>query len=146
MLAAPVASAAVVEAQPDEVPPARVEVTVAAMGGPQPEAMVAAPEAAMHPTPPMASEAMPILGRTEGVAGEGPSDAVVVAEEAGRELSISLMSGDSRPPVRDEHPLRWGSPHDPSSAIFTLDDGAEGMDRESLGNGITAVLDALNHA
>ena len=30
--------------------------------------------------------------------------------------------------------------------IFTLDDGAEGMDRESLGNGITAMLDALNHA
>ena len=30
--------------------------------------------------------------------------------------------------------------------IFTLDDGAEDMDRESLNNGITAVLDALNHA
>ena len=30
--------------------------------------------------------------------------------------------------------------------IFTLDSGAEGMNRESLGNGITALLDALNHA
>ena len=31
-------------------------------------------------------------------------------------------------------------------AIFTLDDGTEGMERESLDNGITAMLDALNHA
>ena len=30
--------------------------------------------------------------------------------------------------------------------IFTLDGGAEGMNRESLGNGIMALLDALNHA
>ena len=70
----------------------------------------------------------------------------MVAEETNRELSLSLTSGGSCPPMRDEHPLRWGSPQDPSSAIFTLDDGAEGMDRESLGNGITAMLDALNHA
>jgi len=42
--------------------------------------------------------------------------------------------------------LRSGSPQDPSSVFFTLDDGTEGMERESLDNGITAVLDALNHA
>ena len=108
--------------------------------------MVAAPEAATRPAPPATSKAMPVLGRTEEVAGEGPSDTVVVAEEAGRELSLSLTLGGSRPPVWDEHPLQWGSPQDPSSAIFTLDYGAEGMDREGLGNGITAVLYALNHA
>jgi len=30
--------------------------------------------------------------------------------------------------------------------IFTLDDGAKDKDRESLGNRIMAMLDALNHA
>ena len=104
--------------------------------------------AAARPTPPAAFEATPVLGRTEGVAGEGPLDTSVIAEEASRELSLSLTlgGGGSRPPVRDEHLFRWWSPQDLSSAIFTLDDGDEGMDRESLGNGIMAMLDALNHA
>ena len=110
LLDAPVASAMVVEEQLDEVPLMGAEVMVAVMDGPQPEAVVAAPEAAVRPAPPVASEATPILGRAEGVAGEGPSDAAVVAEEAGRELSLSLTSGGSRPPVQGEHPLWCGSP------------------------------------
>ena len=92
-MAAPVASAMVVEAQLDEVPPM------------DPEAMVAVLEAAVHSTPPAAPEATPVLGRTEGVAGEGPSDTIVVAEETNRELSLSLTSGGSCPPMQDEHPL-----------------------------------------
>ena len=40
--------------------------------------------------------------------------------------------------------LRWGSPQDLSSKLFTLDDAAEGMERESLNEGITATLKALN--
>ena len=111
------------------------KVTVAALDGPQPEAMVAAPEAAAHPAPPVASKATPVPRRTEGV-----------TAQTDKELSLSLTLGGSRPPVWDEHPLQWGSPQDPSSAIFTLDYGAEGMDREGLGNGIMAMLDALNHA
>jgi len=98
LLAVPVASAAVVEAQPDEVPPMGTEVTVAAMDGPQPEAVVAAPEAAARPTPPAASEATPVLARTKGVAGEGPSDAAVVTKETSRELSLSLTLGAATRP------------------------------------------------
>ena len=66
---------------------------------------MAAPEVAARPAPPAASEAMPVLARTEGVAGEGPSDTIVVAEETNRELSLSLTSGGSCPPMQDEHPL-----------------------------------------
>ena len=32
------------------------------------------------------------------------------------------------------------------SELFTLDDAAEGMERESLNEGITATLEALNQA
>ena len=53
------------------------------------------PEAAARPVPPTAFAATPVLGRAEGVAGEGPSDAAMVAEEASKELSLSLTSGCS---------------------------------------------------
>jgi len=33
-----------------------------------------------------------------------------------------------------------------SSELFTLDDAAKGMERESLNEGITAALEALNQA
>ena len=33
---------------------------------------------------------------------------------------------------------------DPSSELFTLDDAAEGMEREKLSEGFTATLEALN--
>ena len=56
----------------------------------------------------------------------------MVAEETGRELSLVLTSRDSHLPARDEPLLRWGSPQDLSSELFTLDNAAEGMERESL--------------
>ena len=37
-------------------------------------------------------------------------------------------------------------PQDPASALFTLDDITESMERESLDIGITSMLEALNHA
>ena len=107
---------------------------------------MAALEAAVRPVPSAAPEAMPVLGRTEGVIAEGPPDTIVVGEETGKELSLVLTSGGSRPPTQSEPLLWWGSPHDPSSALFTLDDDAEGMERESLDNGIMTMLDDLNHA
>jgi len=36
------------------------------------------------------------------------------------------------------------SPWDPSAELFTLDDAAEGMEREKLSEGFTVVLEALN--
>lgn len=101
--------------------------------------MVAAPEAAACPAPLADSEVTPVLGRTKEVTGEGPSDATVVTELTGKELSLSLTLGvATRLCGMSTHSS--GGVQDASSAIFTLDDGAKDMDRESLGNRIMAVL------
>ena len=62
------------------------------------------------------------------------------------ELSLALTSESHHPPARVEPLLRWVSPWDPSSELFTLDDAAEGMEREKLHEGFTAMLEALNQA
>ena len=61
-------------------------------------------------------------------------------------MSLVLTPGGSHLPMWDEPLLRWVSPQDPSSELFTLDDAAKGMERESLNEGITAALEALNQA
>ena len=104
------------------------------------------PEAAAHPVLPAAPETTPIVGRTEGVMAEGPPGTAAIVEETGKELSLVLTSEGHHPPVRDEPLLRWVSPRDLSSELFTLDDATEGMERESLNEGITAALEALNQA
>ena len=38
------------------------------------------------------------------------------------------------------------NPQDPTSTLFTLDDATESMERESLNEGIAAMLKALDHA
>ena len=105
---------------------------VATTDGSQPVAMVAVPEAAAGLVLPTAPETTPAMGRTEGVMAQGPSDTTTVAEETGRELSLVLPSEARHPPAWDEPPLRWVSPWDPSSELYTLDDAAEGMVREKL--------------
>ena len=112
----------------------------------QPEAVVAVPEVAARPVLPAALETTPAVGGMEEVIAEGPSYSMVVAEETGRELSLVLTSKGRHPPTRDEPSLRWVSPWDPSSELFTLDDAAEGMEREKLHKGFTAALEALNQA
>ena len=64
--------------------------------------------------------------------------------ETSRELSLVLPSEGHHLPMRDEPPLRWVSLWNPSSELFTLDDAAEGMEREKLHEGFTAALEALN--
>ena len=103
-----------------------------------------APEAAAHPMLPVAPETTLALVRTKGVMAQGPSDTATVAEETGRELPLVLPSEGHHPPTRDEPPPRWVSPWDPSSERFTLDDAAEGMEREKLSEGFTVMLEALN--
>ncbi|XP_066396181.1 uncharacterized protein [Miscanthus floridulus] len=44
----------------------------------------------------------------------------------------------------DEPPFQWVIPWDLSLELFTLDDAAEGMEREKLSEGIMAALEALN--
>ena len=77
---------------------------------------------------------------------QGPSDTTAIAEETSRELSLVLPSEGHHPPTRDEPPLRWVSPWDSLSELFTLDDAAEGMEREKLSEGFMTTLEALNQA
>ena len=61
-------------------------------------------------------------------------------------MTLVLTSEGRHPPTQDEPLLRWVSLWDPSSKLFTLDDAAEGMEREKLHEGFTAMLEALNQA
>ena len=71
---------------------------------------MAVPKAAAHLVLSVARETTPIVGRTEGVVAEGPSDTAVVAEETGRELSLVLTPWGSHLPTWDEPLLWWVSP------------------------------------
>ena len=106
--------------------------------------MVAALDAAARPVLPVAPETTSAVGGMDGVMAKRPSDTTTVVEEAGRELSLVLQLEGHHPPMRDEPSLRWVSPWDPSSERFTLDDAAEGMEREKLSEGFTVMLEALN--
>ena len=72
--------------------------------------MVAALEAVVRSAPSAAPEATPVLGRTEGVIAEGPSDTAVVTKEAGRELSLVLTSGAANR-LRGMSPCSRGGVH-----------------------------------
>ena len=48
--------------------------------------------------------------------------------------------------MRGEPPLQWMAAEDPTSALFSLDDAAESMERENLDIGFSAVMDALSQA
>ena len=71
---------------------------------------------------------------------------MVVAERTSGESPMALRSRGSHSPARDEPLLWWTNPLDPTSTLFTLDDAAESMERESLDEGIAAVLEALDRA
>lgn len=104
------------------------------------------PKAVAHLVLLAALEMMPVMGRTEGVMAVGHPNTTAVAEKTGKELSLVLTSEGHHPPVRDEPLLWWVNPWDLSSKLFTLDDATEGMEWESLNEGITAMLEALNQA
>ena len=65
---------------------------------------------------------------------------------ANGESSLTLMSVGSNSPTQGEPLLLWTDPWDPMSMLFTLDDVAESMERESLDVGIASMLEALDHA
>ena len=69
----------------------------------------------------------------------------VVGRTRGR-LPPALLSGGIRSPARGEPPLEWMDARDPTSALFSLDDVAESMERESLDIGFSVVMNALNQA
>ena len=86
------------------------------------------------------------MGRTEGDTPRGSSGAVAVVERTSRGLPSALLSGGSRSPARGEPPLQWMAAQDPTSALFSLDDAAESMERENLDIGFSAMMDALSQA
>ena len=65
---------------------------------------------------------------------------------AGGEPSLALTLVGSDSPAWGETLLRWVSPEDPMSTLFTLDDVVESMERESLDVGVASMLKALDHA
>ena len=144
-------------------------------GRSQPSAIVSTPEEPARPTPSAAQVTASGMGRTEGDAAEGSPEVVVLGEEstsvplipsvagesvpagtswreglaaigAGGEPSLGLTSMGNDLPVRGEPLLGWASPEDPMSTLFTLDNTAETMERESLDMGIASMLEALDHA
>ena len=116
------------------------------MGETQSDATVAVLKVAARSTPPAVQVMAPDVGWTEGDAVEGSLDTVAVAEWTGGELSLALTSGGSHSPVRGKPLLRWMNPQDPTSTLFALNDATGSMERESLDEGIVAMLKALDHA
>ena len=108
------------------------------------------------------------VGRIEGEKAEGSPKVMVLGEElASIPLTPSIAEGSvpawtsrregstaigaSREPslaliTQGEPLLRWASPEDPTSTLFTLDDAVESMERDSLDVWIVSMLEALEHA
>ena len=59
---------------------------------------------------------------------------------------MALRSRGSRSPTWGELLLQWMDPLDPSSILFSLDDATESIERESLNEGISTMLEDLNQA
>ena len=74
----------------------------------------------------------------------GSSGVVAAVRRTRRESLLAPLSGGSRPPTRGEPPLQWRAGQDPTSALFTLDDHAESMERESLDIGLSTMMNALD--
>ena len=107
------------------------------------------------------------MGEAATASGPAGSDAAVVASEVGRmgeykaggslgilavvgrtrrPSPLALLLGGSRSPMRSEPTLHWMDAQDLSSALFSLDDVAESVERENLDIGFSAVINALNQA
>ena len=84
------------------------------------------------------------MSRTEGDTTEGSLGVVAVVERTSRESPLALTSGGSHSPVWGEPLLQWVDPQDPTSTRFSLYDATESIERESLNEGISVVLEALN--
>ena len=54
--------------------------------------------------------------------------------------------GGGHLPTWDEPLLQWMDPQDPTSILFSLNDATESIERESLNEGISAMMKVLNQA
>ena len=60
--------------------------------------------------------------------------------------SLALTSIGSDSLTWGEPLLRWTNLEDPASTLFTLDDAAESIERESLDMGVVSLLEGLGNA
>ena len=105
-----------------------------------------ASEGAAQSVPPAVPAAVLGEGRTEEDTAGGSSGILAVVGRTRRRSPPALLSGGIRSPTRGESWLQWMDARDPTSALFSLDDVAESMERESLDIGFSAVMNALNQA
>ena len=141
-----VAPSAVGAAPQVEAPASQAEVAATAPSQEQPDAATVVSEGAAQSAPPAAQASEPEVGRTKGDTAGGSSGAVAVVERTSGGSPSALMSGGSRSPMRGEPLLLWMAPQDPTSTLFSLDDAAESMERESLDIGFSEMMDALSQA
>ena len=83
-------------------------------------------------------------GWTEGDMIGGSSGAMEVVERTSGRSPSALMLGGSHSPMWGELPLQWMDPRDPTSTLFSLNDANESIERGSLDEGISAMMDVLN--
>ena len=76
----------------------------------------------------------------------GPSSVVAVVWRTRKESPLAPLSGGSRSPAWGEPPLQWMAAQDPTSALFSLDDHSESMERVGLDIRISTMLEALDQA
>ena len=88
----------------------------------------------------------PNAGRTEGDMANGSPGVMAVVERTSGESPLALMLGGSHSPAQGEPWLHWTDPQDPTSILFSLDDATESIERESLNEGISAMMEVLNQA
>ena len=61
-----------------------------------------------------------------------------------RGVTLGSDVGGSHSPVWVELLLQWMDPQDPTSILFSLNDATESIERESLNEGILAMMEVLN--
>ena len=86
----------------------------------------------------------PEAGRTEGDMAGGSSGTVAVVERTSGRSPSALMLRGNRSPMRGELPLQWMDPRDQTLTLFSLDDATKSIERESLNEGISAMMEVLN--
>ena len=108
---------------------AQAEVTMTATSLAGLDVAMVASEGAAQSAPPAAQAAAPEVGRMEEDTPRGSLGVMAVVERTSRRSPSALLSGGSRSPARGEPPLQWMATEDPTSALFSLDDAAESMER-----------------
>ena len=104
------------------------------------------PEDVARSVPSVAQVTVFDMGQMEGDTAEGSLGVVVEVERTSRGSPLALTSGGGRSPMRGESLLQWMDPQDPMSILFSLDNATESIERESLNEGISAMMEVLNQA